>query len=257
MQEQIEAIERLAAIDAELEDLSGELEREREALSAKKEQLEQLEEKLSRDRESVVEMDRLRSDLVQEVRQMSLQLDKSREKLSRCRTEREANAAQREVEELRKLYRDREDEIGKLVTLGEQARSEIDSVSTKRDELASELGASEGDVTNRLGEAESQVQAKQAERADAVARLSKLNTSLYRRYELVRRRRGTAVAYSTDGSCGTCHVRMPPMQFQRLMRREEFGQCPNCSRILYYREEDPEDPDQESESHSADSPAGP
>ena len=254
MQEQIEAIERLAAIDAELKDLSGELEREREALSAKKEQLEQLEERLSRDRESVVEMDRLRSDLVQEVRQMSLQLDKSREKLSRCRTEREANAAQREVEELRKLYRDREDEISKLVALGEQARSEIDAVSTRRDELASELGASEGDVTNRLGEVESLVETKQAERAEAVTRLCRLNTALYRRYELVRRRRGTAVAFSTDGSCSTCHVRMPPMLFQRLMRREEFGQCPNCSRILYFREEGPE---QESESQSADSPAGP
>ena len=45
------------------------------------------------------------------------------------------------------------------------------------------------------------------------------------------------MAISSDGSCSACHVRMPPQAFQRLMRREEFGQCPSCNRIIYFREE--------------------
>ena len=44
-----------------------------------------------------------------------------------------------------------------------------------------------------------------------------------------------AVAVTSDGSCAACHVRMPPMQFQRLLRREDFGQCPSCNRIIYFR----------------------
>ena len=76
-QEQIEAIEELAAIDAELRELNGELDREREALSGKRQQLSELDEKLARDQESLSDMERMRGDLTLELRQMSQQIEKS------------------------------------------------------------------------------------------------------------------------------------------------------------------------------------
>ena len=77
-------------------------------------------------------MERTRNDLSGELRQMSRQIERSREKLSRCRTEREANAAQRELEELRKLYRDREQDIERLEALIGQAREESLNVNSER-----------------------------------------------------------------------------------------------------------------------------
>jgi len=234
--EQIDAIERLAEIDAELSELNEELERERGALTGKQRQLHELDDRLGHDRQSLADMDRMRGDLMQELRQMSQQIEKAREKLGRCRTEREANAAQRELEELRKLYRDREVEVEKLSVLSEQARGEIAVAEGQRSELANDLGATGDEVEGHLGETEAQVKARGSVRAEAAARLAKLDMKLYRRYELLVKRRGTAVAHSDDGACSACHVRMPPQQFQRLMRREEFGQCPNCNRIIYFRE---------------------
>jgi uncharacterized protein len=234
--ELVEAMERLAAIDAELSELDGELERARAGLSERKQQLQELTEKLERDRLSVAEMERLRNDLQQELRQMSQQIEKSREKLGRCRTEREANAAQRELEELRKLHRDREQEVEKLTVLLDQARAEIEVAGAKRGDLAGELGAHEGPVTNRLGEVEERSRVQREAREQAVGRISKLDGKVYRRYEMVRKRKGTAIAHTTDGSCSACHVRMPPQLLQKLMRREEFGQCPSCNRIMYFRD---------------------
>ena len=167
---------------------------------------------------------------------MSVQVEKSREKLSRCRTEREANAAQREVEELRKLYRDREIEIEKLVGLIDQARGEIAKTQTEHDQLAEELGASQSSVESHLGDVEQRANAKQDERKQYIA---KVKPQLYRRYELVRKRKGTAIAFASDGTCSECHMLLPPMLFQQLRRGEEFGQCPSCHRILYFRAEAP------------------
>jgi predicted nucleic acid-binding Zn-ribbon protein len=229
---EIEALERLAVIDAELKDLNEELAREREALMGKKQRLEELEGRRAKDQRSVDEMERMRSELVTEVRQMSIQVDKSREKLARCRTEREANAAQREVEELRKLYRDRELEIEKLVVLVESARGEIDKVSVEHGALSGELGETEGALASRLGELEKLAAVKNEARKEAV---SKVKPDLYRRYELVRKRRGTGIASSFDGTCSACHMRLPPMLFQQLSRGVDFSQCPSCNRILYFR----------------------
>jgi len=232
IQEQIVALEGLAVIDAELDELNAQLEGQRDALAGKKQRLAELEERIQASQSSVDEMERLKGELIHELRQMSLQLDKSREKMARCRTEREANAVQRELEELRKLFRDRELEVEKLSALVEQARTEIDATAAQRAELLSELGSSEGALTQRLTELEAEIGERDRARA-AVAQ--KLPTQLARRYDMVRKRRGSGVAHTTDGTCSGCHMAMPRQQFQVLMRQPKFDTCPHCSRIIYFK----------------------
>jgi len=232
MQAQIEALEQLAKLDAELKEQTELLEAERQALEGKKQNLAQLEDRLARDRQSTEEMERTRNELMGELRQMSMQVEKSREKLSRCRTEREANAGQRELEELRKILRDREIEIEKLVGLVDHARNDIERVAEDHGRIQSELSSSEGDVASRLGQLEKRTGELSEERKRIV---TAVQPQLYRRYELVRKRRGSAIASTTDGTCSACHMTLPPMLFQQLMKKAEFGQCPSCNRILYHR----------------------
>jgi predicted nucleic acid-binding Zn-ribbon protein len=232
IQGQIENLENLAALDVELKELRDAVKQERQGLDAKRSTLASLEERLARSQKNSGDMDKLRGDLMGEVRQMSIQVERSREKLSRCRTEREANAAQREIEELRKLYRDREIEVEKLDGFLEQARVDMAQVSGERDALLAELAAVEGDTVGRLAQGDAAVAEKEAIRAGLVANVP---PSLYRRYEMIRGRRGTAISYTTDGTCSACHMRLPPMLFQGLTRENKFEQCPSCNRILYYR----------------------
>jgi uncharacterized protein len=112
--DQILALEKLAKIDAELRELQEQHAQERATLDGLKSGIARLDERLAADASALSIMDKARGELIQDVRNMNQQLEHSREKLGRSRTEREANAAQRELEELRKLVRDREEEIGKL-----------------------------------------------------------------------------------------------------------------------------------------------
>jgi len=232
IQAQIENLENLAALDVELKELRDAVKQERQGLDAKRSTLASLEERLARSQKNSGDMDKLRGDLMGEVRQMSIQVERSREKLSRCRTEREANAAQREIEELRKLYRDREIEVEKLDGFLEQARVDMAQVTTERDALLAELASVEGDTVGRLAQGDAAVAEKEAIRAGLVANVPPV---LYRRYEMIRGRRGTAISSTTDGTCSACHMRLPPMLFQGLTRENKFEQCPSCNRILYYR----------------------
>jgi predicted nucleic acid-binding Zn-ribbon protein len=232
IQAQIDNLENLAALDVELKELRDAVNQERQGLDAKRTMLASLEERLARSQKNSGDMDKMRGDLMGEVRQMSIQVERSREKLSRCRTEREANAAQREIEELRKLYRDREIEVEKLDGFLEQARADMVQVTAERDALLAELAAVEADTVGRLAQGEAVVAEKEAIRKELVANVPPV---LYRRYELIRGRRGTAISSTTDGTCSACHMRLPPMLFQELTRENKFEQCPSCNRILYYR----------------------
>ncbi|MGH7437691.1 MAG: zinc ribbon domain-containing protein [Polyangiaceae bacterium] len=229
--DQIRALERLAQIDAELKELQERLSQERATLEGLKSSISKLDEKLAGDRAGLGSMEKMRSELMLDVRNMNQQLEHSREKLSRSRTEREANAAQRELEELRKLIRDREDEITKLSASLDSSSQLIEAAEGEHKKLVDDLGAREGDISSKVGEAEGKVAEKEAERAAA---LKALPPVLYRRYETIRLKRVTAVARTTDGTCQACHMALPPQLFHRLRREPLLEQCPSCHRIIYF-----------------------
>jgi len=232
IQSQIDALEKLSELDAELKELSDVLRKERGELETKKTRLAGLVERLSRGKQSIEEMEKARGDLMGEARQMLIQIERSREKLSRCRTERESNAVQRELEELRKLHRDREVEMEKIDVLIAQGRADVTSVLGEHDKLEAELLSIEDAATGRIAEAQSKFDERGKLRVELVKAVP---PQVYRRYELVRSRRGTALAYTHSGICSACNMHLSPMLFQKLKRGEDMDQCPSCNRIIYYR----------------------
>src|SRR5262249_15766472 len=87
-------------------------------------------------------------------------------------------------------------------------------------------------ITTRLGELEQRLAENRNQRELLI---KAVQPALFRRYEMIRKRRGSAIAWTTDGTCSACHMTINPMMFQQLRRAEEFSQCPSCQRILYYR----------------------
>jgi len=231
IREQIASLEELSSIDVELRRVEEHLDRHKKGLTGMQSEVKGLEDRLKADRETLAAMDKTRNELVIELRQMTQQIDRSREKLGRSRNERESNAAQREVEELRKLHRDREEELERLNIAAEAARGAIEETDKKRAAISSELTGSADGISTSMSELEAERAARSADRARVVARLPVV---LYRRYESIRTRRPVAIAKTHDGTCLGCHLAIPPMMFQKMRRQEEFEQCPHCRRILYY-----------------------
>lgn len=231
IREQIAALEELSAIDVELKRVEEQLGKQKSGLSELRSEVEALEGQIKTDRDTVSEMDRARGDLMGELRQMSSQIEKSREKLGRARNERESNAAQREVEELRKLHRDREEELNRLNGAADQARAAIDEADKKRTALSDQLSGSADGIADSMGQLEAERGALLDRRKAVVPRLPAV---LYRRYESIRTRRPVAIAKTHDGTCLGCHLGVPPMMFQTMRRQQAFEQCPHCRRILYY-----------------------
>jgi predicted nucleic acid-binding Zn-ribbon protein len=229
--EQIRSLEDLASIDAELKTLEDQLTQERTTLGTLKANLKRLEEKLKGDTLSIGATEKARNELVADVRTMMQQLEHSREKLNRSRTERESNAAQREIEELRKLIRDREEDITKLTGEGDAVRTQIETTEAEIKKVADELGASEGDINSKLGEVEAKKATKLSERAVVIKRLPPV---LFRRYDMIRSKRGVGIAQTSDGTCKACNMALPPQLFHRLRREPMLEQCPSCHRIIYF-----------------------
>lgn len=229
--EQIRALEELAAMDADVKAVEEKLSEERGVLNTLKESLKKLDERLAVDRATVGAADKQRGELQIDIRTMTQQIEHSREKLNRSRTEREQQAAQRELEELRKLIRDREDEIQRIEGDTAPVRSTVESTEAEHKRISEELAAKEGDIQTKV----SQLEADRAQKGGGrEALVKKLPPQLYRRYEMIRGRRGSAVATTSDGTCKACNMALPPQLFHKLRREPILDQCPSCNRIIYF-----------------------
>ncbi|QQR89667.1 MAG: hypothetical protein IPJ88_15950 [Myxococcales bacterium] len=135
MREQLEALAKLSEID----NSAREVETELRALPARIEEMvgnvERLERLLSVERDKLAEATRLREQHAQEVSQGNEQLAKAKSKMARAQNAREAEAAEREMESLRRNIRDREQEREKLNTAIDQVNSSLASHEGELEEL--------------------------------------------------------------------------------------------------------------------------
>jgi predicted nucleic acid-binding Zn-ribbon protein len=133
------------------------------------------------------------------------------------------------------------------------ARSEKDGIEERilllmeeADAIASELRTAEA----ALREAERDAERTRVDNAaegrridDELARLAgarrgeaaALDAGVLARYEqLLKVRKGVAVAPMVGEICSACFVRLRPHVTQQIRRNDEVRQCENCQRILYY-----------------------
>lgn len=227
----IAALEELAAIDAELKILDDKLGLERAGLDGMKGTLKRLDDKLLADRAQLALLEKTRNEMVGELRTLSGQIDHSRDKMNRARNERETNAAQRELEELRKLVRDREVDANRATADADAVRLQIETSDGEAATVRAELGSTEGSAQARIAEIETGRAEYLAKRE---ATQKKLPPQLLRKYETVRGKKGSAIAQTTDGTCRACHMSLPPQLFHRLRREPLLEQCPSCFRLIYF-----------------------
>lgn len=230
VRDQFEVLKLLVVADEEIRKLDLELIKERDALDGVKRDLVRVREQIEQERQQydVVEADR--GARIQEGRVMQQQLERSREKLNRTRNEKEMNAVQRELEETRKLLRDIEDSVGKRSLELDELRKSIIDKEEQEAGFVARLGETEGAVSARLQQIETE-RGEKARVRDEIAK--KLPQNLLRKYDQIRAKRNSGAARLEQGRCKACNMSIPPQLAQRIARADVLEQCPSCNRFLY------------------------
>ena len=119
------------------------------------------------------------------------------------------------------------DAIGADIKAAERKLSEETKLaSTARAALTAERQTVERELSRLSGE-----------RTAATAALDARTLALYE--QLVKGRRGVAVARMSGEICGACHVRLRPHVTQQIRRNDAIVQCDSCQRILYFVPKEP------------------
>jgi predicted nucleic acid-binding Zn-ribbon protein len=232
LQEPLHLLIELQEIERKIKILAEDKARAPKEIAALEEKRREAETKLE-DKEMILESaKKVRRDLEREVEDLEGRKAKSKQKLLEVKSNKEYQATLKEIDDIGELVRGREDQIIEQM----ESADDLDSQIKEHKLLVAE-------AIKKLEEEGAQLE-KEAKKADALMRIleeqkeqlkPKIPSDLLERYQFLRdKRAGVALAPVKSGTCGVCHMNLPPQLFIDLQRNETMMNCPNCLRIIYW-----------------------
>lgn len=169
-----------------------------------------------------------------EIDDESLRIKKSKNKLMQVGNTREYHAMMREMDNMEKLNRTREEE--KLVLLEERQLQDeaLAEVDASYNSLKIDLDAKSATLQERMDSAAARLQTFENVRANTG---SEVPQPVFQRYEFIRfRLEHPVIVPVQSGVCSGCHIAIPPQSFIELQRGQQILSCPNCQRLIYWCE---------------------
>lgn len=163
-------------------------------------------------------------------------LEKSEEYIKTVSSNSEYQVLLREMDDNRKRNAELE---GQMLELLDQIETDEKDLNGKKSELEKISEA----VATEVAEIESgSIDDRKSldsilEKRDSVA--EKLNPKIYKRFSaIIKKTGGKGLVPVTNAICGGCYMNVPPQMFIEIQRGEDLFFCPQCHRMLYYKEEE-------------------
>jgi predicted nucleic acid-binding Zn-ribbon protein len=142
---------------------------------------------------------------------------------------RDAENLRREVEMLRRLVSEREDEILALLDTREQAEAEVAGLTGEREAALAEKDRLDALIGEQWGLIDADLARLEEKKRGIVPLIARDLLELYE--ELRPHKEGVAVGRLSEGVCGGCHLRLSAAE-QVEVAREYPPRCMHCRRIL-------------------------
>lgn len=154
-------------------------------------------------------------------------------KLSAIKTNKEYQAALKEIGDTKKLNKAMEDQILELMT-------QIDSLKAEQKSSEEGLTASSANLEKKKVETEAESSRLRGMLAEVETEkqsiAAQVESGLMAQYQRVRRGRSEAVSEVLAGTCQGCRMKLPPQLFIEIQKMKTIYACPSCQRILYLPE---------------------
>ncbi len=216
--------EDLDAAPRELAELDGQL----QALMDRKTQIEEKLDMLAQQRKK----------LGGEIEEDGAKIKKSKNKLMMSSNTKEYHAMMREMDSLEKLNRSREDDFAAVRE--EQTRQDeaMEALEKEVAEVKEDLAAKKANLEERTAKAQKSLSGLNKKRDKAC---KVVPPPILGRYEFIRSRLDNPVIVPVEeGVCTGCHIKIPPQSYNDLQKGQQILSCPNCQRLIYWKEHIPE-----------------
>lgn len=171
-----------------------------------------------------------------DIKQHQEQSKKYATQLSEIKNNKEYKALNSEISYLKNKISEVESALLELMDQETEAKQHVNDAKTKLEEAEQRKRDKEGDLRHQIDSLETQIETIRNIRNDLARTLP---VALVKQYgNMIKNKNNQAVAYTTEGSCGTCGFVMRQQTRIELQLKKKMIFCENCGRILMNRIEE-------------------
>ncbi len=231
-QKQIEQLVVLQKLDGEILVLEQEIDNAPKELKELEDRFGAAQDKKQQILEKIDLLKEQQKRLSLEIEDDAVKIKKSKSKLMMASNTREYHAMMREMDNMEKLNRLREEEnvtLTEEITRQETLLGQMDSNGSSMED---ELTKHRASLDARVSKAQKSLSGLMKDRATSCEIIPK---PILSRYEFIRSRLANPVIVPVEtGICAGCHIAIPPQTYNELQRGKQIHSCPNCQRLIYW-----------------------
>ncbi len=222
---------QLQELDGRLAELAKEVASLPKHIAEIEKKLESHQRKLDADRAALSANQRDRKKLEGDIQMQEQKISKLKDQMLQAKTNDQYKAFQHEIGFCEQEIRRYEDRILELMSESEGLDKNVKSAEVALKAEKAQVEAEKQEARQRTEADQKAVADLQATRKSIVASMT---PSVYKTYESIRARRGSAIAEVIDGRCSVCQIALRPQYFQDVKHGQQVLRCESCQRILYY-----------------------
>ncbi len=234
MEEQLGLLIQLQELDATIRTRSEQKNRLPEALAALERRRAAAREDLDAVKESLQTAQKNKRDRDKDLEAGAQKVEKLKSRASEIKNNKEYQALLKEIEAAEQECKAIEDDILLLMEKIDGAAGQITAAEQRAREEEAVMQAEQKQHEAAFAKLEEELKAVQLARRDMVSRIQPPVLAQYQK--LIVSKAGSAMAEARGESCSGCYMSIPPQVFVNVKKNESIINCPNCGRILYYKE---------------------
>jgi uncharacterized protein len=234
MNEQLSLLIQLQEIDAKIRAQQGEKERIPIQIAELESRIQSNQDELDKAREALETAQKAKRDRDGALEEGGQKVEKLKAKATEIKTNKEYQALLKEIETAEQENRTIEEDILKLMERIDAAGNEIKTAEQRAAEESASIQNDRKQLEESLAAAEKALKAEEQERSQLVGRIDESALAPYRRLAGITG--GKIVVEVRGESCSGCYMSIPPRTFVSVKKNDSIISCPNCHRILYYKD---------------------
>lgn len=168
----------------------------------------------------------------QRLREEEQKIVERRKQLTALGGVRSAKLIEREIDIASRSLESLEHNVSEATALTESLESQVKMLQEKVEQLERERENEAPGAEKALQEIGAKLADLQKEHDSLIDRIDERLRNLYRKVNT--RYPGEAVALAKNGACRSCYRALPAQMYNQVMAGNRLIQCPGCSRILVY-----------------------
>lgn len=234
MKDKLLMLIKIQECDSQLVKLSGKKKLLPQSIEKLDREFNLFEESIKKNKVSYDEIKARRTENENKIKKINESIVKTKERMLEVKNNKEYQAMLKEIETAESSRNQIESEIITLLEeldkLAVMVKKDEEILQQRRQQYEQDKKALEDD----LNAVDSDVVGWEQKR---VALQQNISADLMARYERIKKRnKGIGVTSVWKAVCDGCHMNIPPQLYNEVQRSEELFSCPNCNRIIYFRD---------------------